>query len=542
MYTSALLALWGGVAFVIYRIVEYGLEELRHHRNAKCLGCEPVYKMPNPDGMGITLLFQLLNSNRQFNFPETSKKRLFRQWEKEGRAIPTVGHTVFGLKVIHTVDPKNVQAVLATKFKDFGLGELRYKIFNPLLGDSIFSSDGETWSRLRALLRPHFARDQVSDLDLEERHVQHLMRHLTTAPEGWTRVTDLKPLFFRLTIDSATEFLFGKSADSQLSSLPGYEPSRDTPDVNEKDFTASFDAAQQVTGRSGLLGNLYWLMHNKGFKEDVRRCQSFIDHYVQLALNKEKSTARLTSTGKQKTVLLDGLIESTRDPIELRDHMMGLLLAGRDTTASLLSFVFMTFTQRPDVYAKLRTIVLETFGTYNHPRNITFESLKGCTYLQWVLNETLRLYPVLPIDGRRALKDTCLPFGGGPDGTKPVYIRKDTPVEYGIYTIHRRKDLWGEDADDFRPERWDGRRSRWEYIPFNGGPRICIGQQFALTEAAYVIVRLLQRFEKCEGVGNSWEPAEKGGYGYIRWVISLTGSPADGVKLRFKEAQESADE
>lgn len=64
--------------------------------------------------------------------------------------------------------------------------------------------------------------------------------------------------------------------------------------------------------------------------------------------------------------------------------------------------------------------------------------------------------------------------------------------------MHRRKDLFGEDADEYKPERWESLRVGWEYLPFNGGPRICIGQQFALTEAGYTIVRLVQEFRKIE--------------------------------------------
>jgi cytochrome P450 len=64
--------------------------------------------------------------------------------------------------------------------------------------------------------------------------------------------------------------------------------------------------------------------------------------------------------------------------------------------------------------------------------------------------------------------------------------------------MHRRKDLYGEDADEFRPERWETLRVGWGYLPFNGGPRICVGQQFALTEAGYTLVRLVQEFEKIE--------------------------------------------
>lgn len=368
--------------------------------------------------------------------------------------------------------------------------------------------------------------------------MQDLMRVLPVNDKGWTDVVDIQPLFFRLTLDSATEFLFGESVESQLSSQPGYVSSKPPMAVSEKDFAVSFDRAQATLAKGARMGDKYWLAQDKEFKEHCNRCHKFIDHYVQLALSKEKSSAQKTSYGKEKYVFLDAIAESTRDPIMLRDQMLSILLAGRDTTASLLSFVFMVFTQQPEIYAKLRTIVLEKFGTYSQPREISFSKLKGCNYLQWIINEALRLYPVVPYDGRRAARDTTLPTGGGPSGTSPIYVRKDQQVEYSVYAMHRRKDLWGPDADDFKPERWNGRKSGWEYLPFNGGPRICIGQQFALTEAGYVIVRLCQRFEVVEGVRNSWEAKEKGGQGRVRMWVTLTGCPADGVKVRMKEARE----
>ena len=288
---------------------------------------------------------------------------------------------------------------------------------------------------------------------------------------------DVKALFYRLTIDSATEFLFGESIDSQLSNIPGYMPPNHRPIADEKDFASAFDRVQSQVSDSILLGDLYWLVQTKEFKENCKRCHAFIDLYVHRALSKEKTReATTTSAGKQKFVFLDALAESNRDPVELRDQLLNVLLAGRDTTASLFSFHFMTLSRRPDIFAKLRATVLEHFGTFTNPRNMTFEALKNCNYLQWAINETLRLYPSVPFNQRHALKDTCIPVGGGPDGTKPVYVKKGVNVDYSVYMIHRRKDLWGEDADEFRPERWDGRRTGWEYLPFNGGPRICIGQ------------------------------------------------------------------
>jgi cytochrome P450 len=77
-------------------------------------------------------------------------------------------------------------------------------------------------------------------------------------------------------------------------------------------------------------------------------------------------------------------------------------------------------------------------------------------------------------------------------------VRRGQEVNYSVYVMHRRHDLWGPDADEFVPERWTGRRPGWEYLPFNGGPRVCLGQQFALTEAGYVICRMLQRFDAIE--------------------------------------------
>ena len=96
-----------------------------------------------------------------------------------------------------------------------------------------------------------------------------------------------------------------------------------------------------------------------------------------------------------------------------------------------------------------------------------------------------------------------------------------------VFVMHRRKDLWGEDADVFRPERWESRKPGWDYLPFNGGPRICIGQQFALTETAYVIIRLMQRVDAIDGAQ----------LGPIRHGLTLTNCPANGVKVRLRYAE-----
>lgn len=110
-----------------------------------------------------------------------------------------------------------------------------------------------------------------------------------------------------------------------------------------------------------------------------------------------------------------------------------------------------------------------------------------------------------------------LPVGGGPNLDHPVFVPKGAAVAYSVYAMHRRPDFYGMDAELFRPERWDEPipmrddpvNAKWGFLPFNGGPRTCLGMDFGFYEAAYVIIRLLQRFpdirlpmgEKVELVG-----------------------------------------
>lgn len=110
----------------------------------------------------------------------------------------------------------------------------------------------------------------------------------------------------------------------------------------------------------------------------------------------------------------------------------------------------------------------------------------------------LRIHPVVPMNGRMAMRDTVIPRGGGPDGQSALFVPKGTVVGYNVYVMHRREDIYGSDAEEYKPERWENLRPGWEYLPFNGGPRICLGQQYALTEASYVTVRLVQEFKKME--------------------------------------------
>jgi cytochrome P450 len=250
---------------------------------------------------------------------------------------------------------------------------------------------------------------------------------------------------------------------------------------------------------------------NKQFDYDQKFVHDFVDYYVRKGLAKRDQLLSEKSNSEKpgRYVFIDELVRQTTDPIQIRSELLNILLAGRDTTASLLTNVWFILAKRPDIWSKLQAEIATLDGEVP-----TFEQLKNLKFLKALLNESLRLYPVVPANSREAYEDTVLPVGGGPDGSAPLFIKKGQIVAWSVYSMHRRKDFYGEDAEEFRPERWlddpvtgrKGLRPSWEYLPFNGGARICLGQQFALTEASYTTIRLCQAFKAIESRDSAvWE-------------------------------------
>lgn len=152
-----------------------------------------------------------------------------------------------------------------------------------------------------------------------------------------------------------------------------------------------------------------------------------------------------------------------------------------------------------------------------------------------LLPAALRLYPSVPVNNREAIKTTILPTAGGPDGNSPILVRKRELVVFSQYVNSRMKSIYGEDADAFRPERWEtGELSDigWAYFPFNGGPRQCLGEDFALMEVSYTLMRLLQAFPVIKlPEGDVVEPV-----GMERQRLTMVLSSADGCRVAVNAA------
>ncbi|CRL23698.1 Cytochrome P450 [Penicillium camemberti] len=497
-----------------------------HVQKARRIGCgePPVY--PGRDPFGISILLETLKAAREKMLPQLAERRMAFLSRQHDRYVSTFRMCQAGRQNLFTADPKNIQAMLATQFKDFGLGDTRRNVADPVVGHGIFTTDGESWSRSRSLLRPQFTRDQMSNLHREERHVHNALRAIPMLSDGWSSAVDMQAIFFRLTLDSATEFLFGESCDSQIAAMQ-----KEAGQASDDTFLYGFDRCMWYLAERLRFERLYWIINSQEFRKCINIVHSFVDKYVHSALiqvQQQEDKPQDIEKVSSQYIFLKALTSTTKDPVRLRDESLNVLLAGRDTTASLLSWSTLLLARHPDIFARLRNDILEQFGSYDQPRNMEFTSLKSCQYLQHFLKETLRLYPIVPFNRRCAANDTTLPCGGGKDGTSPIYVRKGRTVMYSTYVLHRRKDIWGEDAEIFNPDRWVGRNVTWEYIPFNRGPRTCIGQQFALMRASYVLVRLLQRFDQIEDVNSEKE---------IRFGVSLTSCPADPVTVRLHQAE-----
>jgi len=364
------------------------------------------------------------------------------------------------------------------------------------------------------MLRPNFVRSQIGDVATFERHVAHLISKIPT--NGST--IDLADFFFRLTMDSATEFLFGESTDSLTKD-------------SEEGFAGAFNRSQEniaMRARFGFWVKWFPFLFDLGsMDKDQKFVHDFVDYYVEKGCAKRDQLRAEKQSEKtsDRYIFIDELVSQTNDRTRIRSELLNILLAGRDTTASLLTNVWWILSKRPDLWTKLQAEVASLDGA--HP---TFEQLKDLKYLRALLNEALRLYPVVPQNSREAQEDTTLPVGGGPDGSSPLFIPKGQVVGWSVYAMHRRTDYYGADAEEFRPERWlddpasgtKGLRPVWEYLPFNGGARICLGQQFALTEASYTTVRLCQAF----GAIESRDPTN-----VWREKINLTCVNLEGAKV-----------
>ncbi|TDZ40128.1 Cytochrome P450 monooxygenase fsdH [Colletotrichum trifolii] len=442
-----------------------------------------IAKLKDPV-LGIDVMLSNMRAAREHRSLQTFEERFY----SIGPAYSS--KLLFGAPIIITMEPENIRAVISQNFQDYALAPFRQPALKHFLGDGIFTTDGAKWQSSRALLRPNFARDQIADLNALENHAQDLFALL---PRDGVTTVNLQEHLFRFTLDSATEFLFGQSVHSLRR-----QGTRDT-DSLDAQFETAFAAAQAECMDFVALGPLAKYARVKSQKQ-VEIVHRYIDQAIAFRQKYDEGGGDRVEKDRPKYLFLQEIAKQTTDRTRLRYELLNVLMAGRDTTASLLGNLFFMITKSPEIMRKLQREVDGLNGA-----RPSYSTLREMPYLKACLRESLRLHPVVPVNTRIAVTDTVLPRGGGPDRDSPVFVAKGTAVGWSVHAMHRRKDLYGPDADEFRPERWETLVTRSEYLPFNGGPRICLGQQYALTEASYLTIRMLQEYEMGSMDPGEWE-------------------------------------
>ncbi|KAK3898459.1 oxidoreductase-like protein [Staphylotrichum tortipilum] len=492
--------------------------------------------MPKKGFLGMGRLGDGLRASREDRGPQYVIEAIDSEM---GKDVHTVAVPMFGYQLIVSRDPTNIQHVLAGDTDHWDISEHRAESWKPLVGHGIFTSRGMDWRTSRGLVRPQFAKQQIYDLDLFERHVQLLFgaidKHSTNddvdGSKGWTAAFDLQPLFYNFTLDVVTEMLFGYSAHSQ-------DPSKrfDIPDFalyGAPDFEnigKHMDAGKAWIETRGAFWKYRWLLPSGQFKKHCRALHEFADWFVRRCIRLgdqfldelEKHPGGIPNS--ERFVLLHELSKVTHDREELRSQPLNILTAGRDTTAALLGWIFYFLCRHPEVWDKLRDEVIKLFGPYvpGKPSRTDPGRLLKMPYMMAVVNETLRMAPVVPLNDRVAVHHTVLPTGGGPNRDRPIFVPKGTQILIPTYALGMRPDDWGHDTvHKYLPERWmEPDRTcglGYEFIPFGGGVRQCLGRKYfrgpaplrvsmltpaseelARLKTAYVVVRILQRYDRAD--------------------------------------------
>ncbi|KAJ3109897.1 hypothetical protein HDU96_007078 [Phlyctochytrium bullatum] len=411
-----------------------------------------------------------------------------------------------GRSNVMTVDPVVVEYVLKTNFENFIKGPRFINLLHPLLGDGIFNSDSEQWRWQRKTSTLIFTGRNFRSVFVKvfSEDIAKLVQFLNLrADDG--RKFDLHGVLHAFTMDTFSKLAFGVNLHGM-----------DNPE-QPTEFARAFDMIVRIllTRFFNPLWFVAEVVDGTGaeLKRNLKIVETLASEYIaakRKARESKKSSEQDEEGVALKKDLLDLFLDADGGRMTdkaLRDMVLNMVLAGRDTTAQTLSWAILELMRHPEVVKNLR-YEIKTVLDNEIP---TFDQVFQLKYVVAFLNEVLRLYPAVPLTGKRCVKADVLPHG--------IHIPAGTDVGWSSWVMGRLPAIWGPDAAEFKPERWfeskdgevgyrvlkDGtvdamdatlkRESQFKWLAFNAGPRVCIGQQMAMVEMSMTLCALLTRFD-----------------------------------------------
>lgn len=398
----------------------------------------------------------------------------------------------FGMPFYMLNHPDQIEEVLRHKHrcfkKDFYIIALR-----PLLGNGLLTSDGEVWRRQRAMAQPAFQAKQIQQYATTM--VGHSDALVSTWRPGETR--DIHVEMMRLTLRIVNKTLFDA-------------------DVNDEEGSVGRDLEAAMEYYANPLAMFPWWRHvptltNLRFRRTLRRLDGLI--FKMIAERRASGVGNRTDLLSRLLVAQDEEGRKMSDA-ELRDALTTLFLAGHETTALTLSYTFYLLAKNPEAEASLHAELDRVLGD----RMPTVDDVSRLPYAEWAIKESMRLYPPAWTIGREALEDCEI---GG------CHVPKGAQILMAQWVVHRDPRFWPE-PERFHPARWGEERMkdlpRCAYFPFGDGPRICIGNSFAMMEAVLLLATIARHYRL--------ELAEDRP---LRLVPSVTMRPRDGIKMIVRE-------
>ncbi|XP_027338635.1 cytochrome P450 704C1-like [Abrus precatorius] len=381
---------------------------------------------------------------------------------------------------VYTAEPCNVEYILKTRFENYGKGLYNYNNLKDLLGDGIFTVDGEKWREQRKISSHEFSTKMLRDFSISifRKNAVKLANIVSEAATS-NSTLEIQDLLMKSTLDSIFQVAFGTELDSMCGS-----------NQEGKIFAEAFDTSSALTLYRYV--DVFWKIKkflNIGSEATLRKNTEILNEFVFKLINTRIQQIKISedvSTSKRGDILSRFLQEKEYDPIYLRDIILNFVIAGKDTTAATLAWFLYMLCKYPAVQEKAAEEVKEatktkTISSYTEfVSSLTDEALEKMNYLHAAITETLRLYPAVPVDAKICFSDDTLPDG--------YSVNKGDMVSYQPYAMGRMKFIWGDDAEEFTPERWLDENgifkseNPFKFTAFQAGPRICLGKEFAYRQ------------------------------------------------------------
>ncbi|KAM5557181.1 cytochrome P450 704C1-like [Rosa sericea] len=395
---------------------------------------------------------------------------------------------------VYTIDPANVEYMLKTNVANYGKGSYLHGILSDVLGDGIFAVDGDKWRHQRKVSSSQFSTKVLRDFSSEIFKTNGVkLAGIIHQAATSNKSMDIQDLFMKSTLDSIVKILL----DIDLGTMCGTN--------NEENirFSNAFDDANEATLHR--ISDIFWKIKrflNIGREAVLRKNMEVVDHFIYKLINRKIETLHNSGNDElciKKRDFISRLLETREtDPKYLRDMVLSFIVAGKDTTASALSWFFYMMCKHLDIQEKIAKEVREVTGLNSTSSadevaaNLTEEALRKMQYLQAALTETLRLYPTVPLDARVCFSDDTWPDG--------LCVKKGELIVYQPYSMGRMEFIWGDDAEEFRPERWLDKNgnfqeeSPFKFISFNAGPRICLGKEYSYIQLKIFSAMLISNY------------------------------------------------